>query len=287
MLDGVVGRVKCTLDSPLYSTDDLFNPRRALPIGSSVQITEEVVIRTRLVDPKLVGVDLRYYAPRYYIGNWETQNILFGTGSTTPVEYAKSDRLTGNIWSFNQQITRDRIFTVVGRPDNDRFQTDVSEIDQCNFALKNTIPLPPPFLQLVYDPAFDVSLFKTRTNYSDPPIATSLIATRLDPLFLYLYPGIELEEVRFFAYSEDLFYADVPAAQPANCTLGSDCDSEFDAFIRSNNGGAPINQPNPLTGTSIYSTQSACTAVNGMPCQEIVFTCSNGQVRSYYALDVL
>jgi hypothetical protein len=281
--DGTVGRIKCSLSGGLVPLSDIFDGGRRIPYGTSVQITELAVIRTIPTNLSLIDVDLRHYSPRFYIGSWETRNVLFGTGSSVPVEYGKPDGLQGYINSFNQQIFNKEMWTMCGKVTPGQFTIWSGEIDQCNFALEPVVPGLTTFPNSIFQAVNTAGLLKMRSLNEDQSVSSGFFKSQLEEIFIYLNPGAQLASVDYYAYAENFLYSDVPTAATTQCVLGSDCDAEFDAFIRSINAGEPINTIPLAGGFGVFSSQSACDAVPpGIGCTEYIFTCTDGQNRSYW-----
>ena len=281
--DGTTGRIRAALPLNTLNTSQLLEGQHTLPTGASFEFTEEVVIRTTLTQPKLVNTLLDYYAPCYKIGNWELGDELYDSSGASYIEYGKCDGEHGFIRSFNQRIRKRSIATVRGNRLNTEFVLHRGTVDQCNLALKDAVPLPAPLNGLVYVPAFDSSIVTYQTSYKEQALTETILETRLANLYIFLFPGCELTEVRYFAYANNFINTDEPIAATYRCLLGDTCDDEFDAFVRDRNGGNPIDSFSPpMVRPFIYSTYDLCDSSEANACTRGSFTCASGETRDFY-----
>lgn len=280
-LSGTQPRILARLDPSSAMLSQIFGPPDRLPFGASFWVHETITIRSTLTQPKFIDVDTQWFAPKFYIGAWELVEE-FGPPASATAEYPKPLDGSGFISSFNQQIRFSTHYIVRGLETGNRFVSQRLDVDNCNFVL---VPRPPsisPLLPPGTQPGINRGLFKGDISDAEFDFVDRQVASRAKILGIYIKPGVRLDSVEHEMSTSLPVFINAPVATTPICLTAPDCDTEFDTFIRANNGGQPINGTPPPGLGGFYTTQAICNTRTGGPCGSAVFTCSNGDSRLYW-----
>lgn len=280
-------RVLARLDPTPVTLRQLIDTPKLLPFGASFSVNESVTLRLTLTNPALIDVDLQWFAPKFYLGAWEVAEET-GTPSSPVTEYPKRDGQVGFISSFNQQLSFSTQYLVRGLSTGNRFERGRLDVNNCNLVM---IPRPPsvdPLLPPGFQPGINTGILKGDMSDTEFAVIDRVIPPIAKTLGFFIKPGVTLDAVEHEMSMTRAVFINAMEATTAICRTASDCDSEFDRFVRDNNFGQPIDMPNSVTGYPlIHSTLTRCEATGLLPCTELTYTCSDGGTRIYYLATVV
>lgn len=238
--------------------------------GSPIVIRETWSIIWTEEDSTLLNRDKRWPVEKVYLGTFQ----ILGAGDT-PVH---GEQYSGFCTSYTTTITVDSLAVIGADPGTPTVNGPISKIQQCNLTLLPSTELIEGIPNLVYRPQAVEPLLQVFTQEAPPDTNDPIFNRKMLRLAIYANPGArpliityEIEPINRISNTGTEF-------SNYTCTLpASNCQSEFDAYVAIVNNGQPINT------NQVWLDNAACQVFNnGVPCQINQFTCSNGEVRTFY-----
>lgn len=238
--------------------------------GSPIVIRETWKIVWFEDDGSLLNRDLRWPIPKVYYGTYQ----ILGAGDT-PIS---GDNYNGFCTSPTTTITADSLAVIGADPSRPTVNGPISKIQQCNLTLLPTTELIEGIPNLVYRPQSVEPLMQVFTQEGPPDTNDPIFARKLLRLGIHANPGARPIAVTYEIEPVNRISNIGTEFSNYTCTLpASNCQSEFDAYVAIVNNGRPVNDG------QVWLDNAACQAYNGgVPCQINQFTCSSGEIRTYY-----
>lgn len=274
---GAVGVLQLSDDGSVPTFDDLFDGLPQFYHGSTIQVQEILTIVTSIDKPSLVDVDLNWFVPRAYLGNFQ---IL------TPVGVPRGGTEDeGTISSVIHKIYRYSTYEIVANSLVEFAKYGQIALDGCNsnlFATTFTEPVTglilPGFKYGELQPIWLGSGTVSRASLVSGVTFNQLIGG----VGLYLNPGVTLNRVEYAAaIINTIATAFDPALVPACETIGDrTCQQEWDTFLQQNR-----------IANLAFTSQAECEGIwleiegRNRICELNIYACSNDPefTNNYFA----
>lgn len=275
------GATNDILLAPLLEVDqvnDLFSSSIPQSAGSSIIVEEVFTIGITIDRPELIDVDKRWFGNRYYLGTYRVSESALGA----PYELEDEGFITSRFF----RLRRERSYLL--RPQNSNAQTLAGEIslNWCNLQLVDTFiqtsPTNPPVAGIV--PYSTANALVGRYGRLDSKLGTGILKQRFGALMLWLNDGASLSSASYtIGIAPQIEAVELEFVQSGTCIIGTNCDSEFQAFLDSEQGFAT---PSAAIAAYLFflDPTGAIPDDGSITASEATFACTDGETRIYWTV---
>lgn len=225
-LAGITGKFAGAFTASVVPGLAVIGEDKAYTPGTVIPVTERFTFRSNITDPSLVDVDTQWYAPHYYLGSLQLNDV---NGNYCSQEWSQV------YLNSLVQCIEIKSFIVIGLGQiGVVYNNQAGTINNCNFFLEPSAFIEPGTTQI--KAGFQLYKNDAVLQFSSGIISFGISPFDFIPAFsgygVVLKPGVEAVSAQYDAFADTFLAANLNPAPNASCTFfNPDCDALFLAFL--------------------------------------------------------